>query len=116
MARGVRERHARSCRSPSGGRCTCEPSYEAQVWDGQAGKPIRRSFADPAEARSWVGDARRAMKRGRTVTKPKDTVETVCDAWLDDAEAGIVRARGGHAYKPAAIRSYRSALRDRVYP
>lgn len=30
MAKGIRERHARSCRSLKGGRCDCSPFYEAQ--------------------------------------------------------------------------------------
>jgi integrase len=39
----------------------------------------------------------------------------VAAQWLADADAGTVRARGGSAYKPSAIRSYEASLRLRVY-
>ena len=32
MATGIEVRHARACRSRSGARCNCEPTYRASVW------------------------------------------------------------------------------------
>jgi hypothetical protein len=32
MAEGIVKRHSRKCRSRDGGRCNCDPTYEAWVW------------------------------------------------------------------------------------
>jgi integrase len=116
MAKGIRERHARSCRSARGGRCDCEPSYEAQVWNPATRRPERRGFRDVSEARTWVRDAKRAVKRGRVVRKVSPTLHDAGEALLEQMRTGVVRARGGHAYKPATIRAYEAALRLRAYP
>jgi len=50
MAKGIEERHARACRSRKGGRCDCEPSYRADVWEAQRQERIRRTFWDRAAA------------------------------------------------------------------
>ena len=116
MAKGIRERHARGCRSPGGGRCDCEPSFEAQLWNPVEGKPVRRTFRDPADARTWLRDARIALRRGRAVVHAVPTLEQAGEAWLGLARSGVVRARGGHPYKPASVRDYERALRLRAYP
>jgi integrase len=116
MAKGIRERHARSCRTRTGGRCDCEPSFEAQVWHPAEGRPVRKTFRDVAEARTWVRDARVALRRGRQVVRTIPTLEQAGGAWLEQARAGVVRARGGHRYKPGSVRGYERALRLRAYP
>jgi hypothetical protein len=116
MAKGIRERHARSCRSRDGGRCSCAPSLEAQVWHPAEGRPVRKTFHDIAEAKTWVRDARIAIRRGREVTRTAPTLEDSGAAWLDQARAGVIRATGGHPYKPATIREYERALRRRANP
>lgn len=116
MAKGVRERHARSCRSRAGGRCSCEPSYEAQVWSPAEGRPVRRTFHDAGEARTWVRDAKTAIRRGRAARRAAPTLEVAGAGWLDQARAGVIRARGGHRYKPGTVRAYEAALRLRAYP
>src|SRR5919201_1593007 len=44
------------------------------------------------------------------------TLSEAAEEWLAAAEAGLVRTRSGDAYKPAAVRAYRQALRHRVLP
>jgi integrase len=44
------------------------------------------------------------------------TLRQAADAWLEGAEAGRIRTRGGRPYKPSVIRSYRQGLRDHVLP
>jgi integrase len=114
--KGIRERHSRLCRSRDGGRCSCAPSYEAQVWNPSEGKPVRRSFRDLAEARTWLRDARVALRRGRQLVRTVPTLELAGDTWLDGARAGVIRARGGERYKPATVRDYERSLRLRAYP
>jgi hypothetical protein len=114
MAKGIPERHSRSCRSRTGARCSCEPSFEAQVWSPAEGRPIRKTFREQGEARTWVRDARLALRRGRQVVRSVPTLEQAGEVWLEPARAGVVRASGGHRYKPATIREYELALRLRV--
>jgi integrase len=116
MAKGIRERHARSCRTRTGGRCGCNPSFEAQVWNPAEGRPVRKTFHDIGEAKTWVRDAKIALRRGRQVVRAIPTLEQAGQAWLDQARAGVVRANGGHPYKPATIREYERALRRRANP
>ncbi len=57
MAEGIEVRHSRSCRSHDGGRCNCERSFRANVWDHRRRKLIKKTFRNPAEARAWHQDA-----------------------------------------------------------
>jgi integrase len=116
MAKGIRERHARSCRSGNGGRCSCSPSYEAQVWHPVDARPVRKTFHDVGEAKTWVRDAKIALRRGRQLVRNVPTLERAGDAWHEQAKAGVIRAAGGHRYKPATIREYERALRRRANP
>src|SRR4051794_40252521 len=115
MARGIRERHARSCRMRAGGRCSCEPSYEAQLWNHSEAKPVRKTFSDQAEARTWLRDAHVAVRRGRQL--PGRCVATfgqVADEWMRLARAGVIRSDGGDEFKPGTLRTYDQHLRLRV--
>ena len=53
MAKGIEERHARSCRSRKGGRCDCEPTFQANVWDGE--RRIRKTFTSPRQRSCGAG-------------------------------------------------------------
>jgi integrase len=117
MAKGIEERHARSCRSRKGGRCDCEPSYRGDVWDGVRKQRVRRTFTDRAEATTWRRDALVAIRRGRTAPERHTaTVRAVAYEWQRLAEKGVIRARSGERYKGAAIRAYERHLRLRVFP
>jgi integrase len=116
MAAGIRTRHGRRCRSRSGGRCNCSPSYEAWVYSKRDEKKIRRTFTDLAEAKGWRSDAEGALRR-RTLRAPaKTTLAEAGDTWVKEARKGAIRNRSGDVYKPSAIRGYEAALRLRVKP
>ncbi|MBA2504516.1 MAG: site-specific integrase [Thermoleophilaceae bacterium] len=112
MATGIYERHARACRSHSGGRCNCEPSYEAKV----GGREDRqsRTFPTYTAAAAWQREVQ-ALKREGKVTS-RQTVQEAWEAWIAGARAGTIRTRSGDAYKPAAVRSYEASMRLRVLP
>lgn len=116
MSAGIETRHARACRSSSGGRCNCTPSYRAAVWSPQERRLHRHASTSRAEVESWRRDAVIALRRGRTIGVVGGTLRTVAEEFLKDARAGIVVTRSGDPYKPSAIRSYESSLRLRVYP
>jgi integrase len=115
MAAGIDPRHSRSCRTRKGGRCDCDPTYRVRIRPNGR-EPIVRNFTSAAEAVSWRKDALLALRRGRDIDQGgRKTLATVAAEWLAGAEGGTIRARGGSAYKPSAVRSYEASMRLRVY-
>jgi integrase len=95
-------------------RCTCSPTFQAQVWDAAAGKRITETFSTISAARRWRQDAYAALRAGTLSADRGRTLADAADDWLIAARAGIVRTRSGETYKPAAIRGYEQVLRLRV--
>jgi integrase len=114
MAAGIDVRHARACRSRSGGRCNCDPTYQAHVWSARDGKRIRKTFPQPAAAKAWRQDALVALRRG-TMRAPTDvTLREAARVWIAAIRSGEIRNRSGDPYKPSAVRSYEDVLRLHV--
>src|SRR5919201_1879681 len=117
MATGIVKRHSRNCRSRENGRaCNCKPAYEAWIYSKRDGKKIRKTFQREAEAKTWRADAHSASSKG-ALRAPKPTkVREAWKEWREGARAGTIRNRSGDVYKPAALRSYETAMRLRVLP
>jgi integrase len=113
---GIVVRHARLCGSRQGARCSCSPSYQAQVWSVRERKTIRKTFRDLTEARAWRHESQVAIRAGRLRSPSQITLSEASKEWLASAEAGVVRTRSGEPYKPSAIRAYRQALKHRALP
>jgi hypothetical protein len=60
------------------------------------------------------GRSPRPGRGGRQVVRSVPTLQQAGEAW--QAKAGVIRAAGGHLYKPATIREYERALRRRANP
>jgi integrase len=116
MAAGIDTRHARSCRSRAGGRCSCTPSYQAYVYDRRNDRLIRKTFPAKAEAKTWRQDAIVALRRGIVQAPVKLTVREGLRALLDGMRDGTVLDRSGKPYKPATCRSYEQAIRRHLEP
>jgi integrase len=116
MAEGIEVRHRKGCRSLSGGRCGCDPSYRAIIWSNVERKQIRRSFPTLAEAKAWRSDAATAVRKGTMRTPAPTTIAEAWAAWLEGAKAGLIQNRSGEPYKPSAIRGYEKAMRREVLP
>jgi integrase len=112
---GITSRHARGCRHRES-RCTCKPTFQAQVWDARAQKRITRSFATITGARQWRQDAASALRAGTLSANRGPTLQEAADDWLTCARAGTARNRSGGRYKPSAVRGYERNLRLRVLP
>jgi integrase len=110
MPTGIRARHARTCASRSGGRCRCQPSWEAWAWSSRDQRKLSKTFPTLTEARAWRGAATKAVSDGTLRAPSNVTLREAADKWLRGAEDGTIRTRSGDPYKPSAIRSYRSAL------
>jgi integrase len=96
------------------GKKDCGCPWRASVFSKRDGKKIRKTFPTQAEAKAWREDesyaVRKKMRRAPTPT----TLAEAAEAWFAGAERGEILTRGEIPYKPAAIRSYRSAWELRI--
>jgi integrase len=117
---GITARHSRTCASrKTGARCNCAPSYEAWVWSKRDGKKIRQTFTGKgalAEAKTWRSDASREVRLKRLRTPTTKTLREAVDEFLEGARKGEIRNKRKQTFKPATIRQYESALKNRVLP
>jgi len=116
---GITEKHARSCPASHGGRhekAICTPTYQAQVWDGQAKRRLTKTFPNKTAARLWREDTRAGLRSGDVSAERGPLFRDAVEDWLDGCRAGFVTTRSGDRYKPAAIRGYESSLRLRALP
>jgi integrase len=116
VVQGVQLRHQRACPARVDERCTCNPSYQAQVWSSRDQRPIRRTFASLGEAQVWRDEARVSLRRGDLRAPTAQTLRQAAQEWIDLAETGVIRTRSGDTYKPSALRTYRMALRAHILP
>ena len=111
MAAGIDVRHKDPCRSRQGGKCNCDPSFQAHVWDARTGKRIRKSFSSSNDARGWRQDSLVALSAGTLRASDGRTPNQVARVWHKAAESGEIRNRSGDQYKPSAVRGYEKELR-----
>jgi integrase len=114
MPAGIDVRHTRACRSRSGGRCNCEPTYQAHVWSAREGKRIRKTFPQLAAAKAWRQEALVALRRGTMRAPSAVTLRAASEPWIAGIRSGEIRNRSGDPYKPSAVRSYDDVLRLHV--
>lgn len=116
MAEGIEVRHAKGCRSRSGARCNCEPSYRAHIWSQRNRRRIRKTFASRADAKAWRAEAQVAIRRGTLQPSTSRTLQQAAEAFLSGMSAGTVRTRSGAKFKPSTIRTYKEKLHGCVLP
>jgi len=113
---GIEVRHARTCRSPLGEACSCDPGFRAVVWSTRDGRRIQKTFPTEAAALTWREDARVDLRRGVLVAARPTVLREFADAWLAGVRDGSIRNRSGDRYKPSTIRGYEQGLREYVTP
>jgi integrase len=106
MAEGIEVRHRTSCAGPDGRRCSCTPSYRAQVYSAREGRTLRRTFPTLAAARSWRSEAQTAIRRGALGAGATPTVREAIATLLAGMRDGSIAGRGGGRYKPSTIHGY----------
>jgi integrase len=116
MATGITKRHSRRCRSRNGGRCNCEPTYEAWVYSKRDEKKIAKKFSREAEAKSWRADMLSAYSKGALRVPKPTTIKQAWEAWYRGAKDGTIRNRSGDRFKPSAIRAYEGGMRREILP
>jgi integrase len=116
MAAGIRVRHARSCRSQDGGRCSCKPTFQAQAYDAQSGRQVWRTFPTISAAKLWRSDAQFALRRGTLRAPTAKTVAEAAEQLIAGAHDGSILDRSGKPYKPSTARGYEQMLRAYILP
>lgn len=113
---GIEVRHKKACTSRSGGRCNCQPTYQASVWSARESTRIRKTFPSLADARAWRSETQTGVRRGTMRAPAHTSVREAAEELVVGMKSGRVRTRSGELYKPSATRSYEAALRDHVVP
>jgi integrase len=116
MATGIRVRHARTCRSREGARCSCSPSYQAQAFDARTGRQVWRTFPTLSAAKLWRQDAQVALRRGTMRPPTAKTIAEATQILIVGAHDGTILDRGGKPYKPSTARGYEQLLHSYVVP
>jgi integrase len=116
---GIAERHSRTCRTNTGGRCNCTPAVRAWVYDRRDGIKTWKTFTGKgalAAAKKWRADATSQLGAGKRVAPSRETLRAAAEAWLAGAEADppTILNRSGHPYKPSVLRGYRADLYNYV--
>jgi len=115
---GIDARHSRACAASraTGTRCTCRPTYQAEVYSPRDRRKIRKTFPTLAAAKVWRADALVALRRGTLRPTTLMRLRDAAEAWYAGAARGTIRNRSGDRYKPSTLRGYEQALRLRVLP
>lgn len=85
-------------------------SFRAEVWDAGANKSITRTFPTKSAAKNWRIDKMAALRAGTDGAVTAMTLREHAEDWLERAQQGSVRTKGGQPYKPSTLRSYEDVL------
>jgi Phage integrase, N-terminal SAM-like domain len=109
---GIFARHADNCPRRNGGFCICGPlGYRASLVDPETGRrSLSPDFETVAEAQAWQRDQHEAAVASNGVPTNGSDLGAVIDEFLQAAEDGRARDRGGEAYPPERLRQLRGAL------
>jgi integrase len=126
---GVTPRHERKCSAKgwdAEGRCRCNPSAQAAVWDNRAGKYVRKTFSGQGcfqAAATWKTDTERGLKRGELTStssplfrEAREQLPEGMQGQTTEIFGGPILTRKGTPYKPSVVRSYKKVLEQRLGP
>ena len=87
-----------AARPGTGSRCSCTPTFQAQVWSPREHKTIRKTFATLAEARAWRQESQVALRKGtlRAPSRPRSRKQP---------RSGSPRPRQGSSARAPASRT-----------
>jgi integrase len=115
MPEGIEAYHRKSCRTRSGGRCNCQPSYRAKL-SGPAGRIASPRFPTVAAAKNWLADTRTRINHGTYVEPTRVTIREAARDFIEGARSGHVLNRNGERYMPSVVRDYERDLENHVLP
>jgi integrase len=113
---GIAIRHSRACTSRTGGRCNCQPTYQAWVYSPRDKRKIVKTFPTLAAAKGWRIDALKAVKDKKLRVPSPKTLREEAEEFLTGAHEGRILNRRKQTYKPSVLRIYEASLRLRILP
>lgn len=113
---GIAVRHQRGCRSADGGRCNCQPSFQARAWSAAAEREVRRSFRSLSDARAWRARAMSGHADKIAGASHAPVLDVLAEQVWEDIARGALLNRSGDQFKPSVVRSYRSSYEANVQP
>ncbi len=114
---GVYARHKVGCRTESGGRCSCSPSYFASVYDRYRKRYVKtRRQQSIAAARSARDDLIRALQTGQLPESGGIRLTEARERFVKSAREGRALNKRGLRYKPRAIDNVEEVLRVHIEP
>ena len=114
---GLRPRHSGRCRlKQGGGKCDCDPPWEASVWSPTEKKKVRKTLPTKRQAVSWQRKHLALADSGHLRTPTRMTLAEAAYAWIEMARAGEILNRSGRRYKPSTLRTLESDFRLRLIP
>jgi len=91
--------------------------YRGTARDKIADRHLRGPWTGSlAAARAWRVDALARLQAGTLSADAGPTVAEASERFITGMKSGSVRQRGGHTYKPSAIRGYERDLRNHAVP
>lgn len=91
--------------------------YRGTAYDKRAKRHLRGPWTPHlAEARAWRVDALARLQAGTLSAAQGATFREAAERFLEGIEAGTIRDRSGHPYKPSTRRGYERNLRGRALP
>jgi integrase len=84
--------------------------FQAWAWDPHARKKIYKTFDRERDAKAWRNQTNTALARREISAGSKMTFRQAAEAWLEGAESGAIRKKGGRVYKANTLLSYRETL------
>lgn len=117
MPKGITLRHARSCSLRNGGRrCSCTPTFQAQVWDPRTRRRVTATMPTEQEAIDWRAERQLEIRQGTFRPGRKVTIRQAFAELFADMRSGVARNRSGEPYKPSVIRSYEQLAENVIIP
>lgn len=113
---GIRPVHSKRCATKKGRRCSCTPSWEANVWLPKEKDRRFKTFRSRAEAQAWRRSALIAIDNGTMRAATPLTLAEALQSFVEGAEDGTIRSRKGEPYKPSSIRGYKRCIELRLVP
>lgn len=121
LPEGVQERHQEKCASRDGGRCNCQRSYRASVYDPRTKRNRYSGWKrDRGAVEKWLAQSKRELgaelQGGATPAGDTPVLREEWAAWIAAARTGAISNRKGRRYKPEAVAGYDRHFRNHVEP
>lgn len=114
---GVYARHKVGCRTESGGRCSCSPSYFGAVYDRDHKRYIKtRRQQSIGAARNAREDLIRALQSGQLPETGGIRLTEARERFTKAAREGRALNKRGQRYKPRSIDNIEEVLRVHIEP